>query len=102
MCGVVWCVGVAGVDNDQEHPDMTYAHTLSQCHRHVTRFTLTRARDDSQVHAHDTRVIAHAYTRTQVQEDTNRRACVYTARTHNIHALTCGNAGVAPILDIRR
>ena len=78
------------------------ARMLTQYHRHVTRFTLTRARDDSQVHAHDTRVIAHAYTRTQVQEDTNRRACVYTARTHNIHALTCGNAGVAPILDIRR
>jgi hypothetical protein len=44
---------VAGVDNDLEHPDVTYAHTLTQYHRHVTRFTLTRARDDSQVHAHD-------------------------------------------------
>jgi hypothetical protein len=63
---------VAGVDNDLEHPDVTYAHTLTQYHRHVTRFTLTRARDDSQVHAHDAHVIAHANTPTQVQEDTHR------------------------------
>jgi hypothetical protein len=70
---------VAGVDNDLEHPDVNY--TLTQYHRHVTRFTLTRARDDSQVHAHDVHVIAHAYTRAQVQEDTHRRACAYTART---------------------
>ncbi len=41
---------VARVDNDPEHPDMTYAHTLTQYRRHVTRFTLTRARDESQVH----------------------------------------------------
>ena len=93
---------MAGVDNDLEHPDVTYAHTLTQYHRHVTRFTLTRARDDSQVHAHDAHVIAHAHTPTQVQEDTHSRACAYTARTHSIYTLTCGNAGGAPILDIRR
>ena len=93
---------MAGVDNDLEHPDVTYAHTLTQYHRHVTRFTLTRARDDSQEHAHDAHVIAHANTPTQVQEDTHRHTCAYTARTHSIYTLPCGNAGGAPILDIRR
>ena len=57
---------MAGVDNDPEHSDMTYAHMLTQYHRHVTRFTLTRARDDSQVHAHNTHMLANANTRTQV------------------------------------
>ena len=98
MCGVVGCLGSCwgGWGRQRNRHDVTYAHTLTQYHRHVTRFTLTRARrgGDSKVRAHKTHMIENANKRTIVQGDTHRCMCAFTlaTRTHNIHTLTCGNA----------
>ncbi len=76
---------------------LRHHHIRVEAERGVDRDLLVQRREHGWSH-----VIAHVHTPTRVQEDTHRRACAYTARTHSIYTLTCGNAGGAPILDIRR